>query len=103
MPHELSFEHSRFGSKADFSQRATDVALPLKADIAGPKKEGTGTMTGPPVALAVEALRANWPCSIEASARDPLAAVLHQLFRVGAADRSQCRQAAVSYRRQYIA
>jgi len=27
--------------------------------------------------LAVEALRANWPCSIEASARDPLAVVLH--------------------------
>src|SRR5215472_8397056 len=27
--------------------------------------------------LAVEALRANWPCSIEASARDPLAAALH--------------------------
>ena len=27
--------------------------------------------------FAVEALRANWPCSIEAGARDPLAVVLH--------------------------
>src|SRR5262249_48917869 len=27
--------------------------------------------------LAVEAWRANWPCSIEASAGDPLAVVLH--------------------------
>jgi hypothetical protein len=27
--------------------------------------------------FAVEALRANWPCSIEAGARDPLAMVLH--------------------------
>jgi hypothetical protein len=27
--------------------------------------------------LAVEALRANWPCSLEAGARDPLAVALH--------------------------
>ena len=27
--------------------------------------------------FAVEALQANWPCSIEAGARDPLAVVLH--------------------------
>jgi hypothetical protein len=27
--------------------------------------------------FAVEALRANWPCSLEAAARDPLAAALH--------------------------
>jgi hypothetical protein len=27
--------------------------------------------------LAVEALRANWPCSLAAGARDPLAVVLH--------------------------
>ena len=27
--------------------------------------------------LAVEALRANWPCPLEAAARDPVAAALH--------------------------
>jgi hypothetical protein len=38
-------------------------------------------------------LRANWPCSLEAAARDPLAAGAPLIFRSGAADlrlKSQC-------------